>query len=641
VPPGPIVQATDGSTGPVRTYQDLLASEHDARLLDHFATARLAIVDVAGEPSEPRPIDQVGPVGSYLSTSASPDGRWLLVSRLERPYSYLVPYYRFARAYEVWSIDGRERRVVTRRPIADDVPIEGVETGPRQLSWAQNEPATLVWAEALDGGDPEVEVPQRDRWMALEAPFTGASDAAREGGELAERGRELARIEHRARGIEWLETPGFFVTTEYDRDRRWTRALLHGAGDEPLAIEDRSARDRYGDPGDLATRRTPEGARVVRVEDGALWRVGRGATPEGDRPFLARQDLATRAVDVVWRSEPGTYETVVDVVALAPAPCFVTRRESPADPPNYRLRDLGAETDVALTAFPDPTPALRGIEKRLLSYERADGVPLSATLYLPADRVEGERLPLFVWAYPIEFNDAGTAGQVSGSADRFTRVSGTSPLLFATRGWAVLDGATMPVIGDPETVNDTFVEQIVMAAEAAIDCAVDLGVADRARVAIGGHSYGAFMTVNLLAHSDLFRAGVARSGAYNRTLTPFGFQSERRTLWEAPEAYVAVSPFLHADRVNEPLLLVHGERDDNPGTFPLQSDRLYHAIAGNGGTVRYLKLPGEAHGYRARESVLHLAAETLDWLDRHVKAAPLEAASDRHEPASEDVEGTR
>jgi dipeptidyl aminopeptidase/acylaminoacyl peptidase len=303
-------------------------------------------------------------------------------------------------------------------------------------------------------------------------------------------------------------------------------------------------------------------------------------------------------------------------------PRFLTRHETPARPPNYFLRTAPGNARAALTDFPDPTPQIRGIRKQIVTYQRADGVPLSFTLYLPPEYSEGQRLPTVLWAYPREFGDADTAGQVSGSPHRFTTLGGISHLFFLLQGYAVLDDATMPVVGPPETVNDTFIDQVVASAKAAIDKAIEMGVTDPDRVGVGGHSYGAFMTANLLAHSDLFRAGIARSGAYNRTLTPFGFQSERRTLWEAPEVYTRLSPFMHAHRINEPILLIHGEDDNNPGTFPLQSERLYHAIKGNGGTVRYVTLPHESHGYAARESVEHTLWEMIAWFDRHVKNAP-------------------
>ena len=349
---------------------------------------------------------------------------------------------------------------------------------------------------------------------------------------------------------------------------------------------------------------------------------------------MDRQNLKTLESERLWRCVEGTYERAVMIRRKKngeETPQLITVREDPFTPPNYMARDLAADTSKALTHFADPTPQIRGIKKQLVTYERKDGVPLSATLYLPADYTPGTRLPLIVWAYPREFSDARTAGQVSGSTSRFTRIRGISHLSLLTQGYAIMDNATMPVIGDPETMNDTFIEQIVAAAQAAIDKAVALGVADRHRVGVAGHSYGAFMTANLLAHCDLFKAGVARSGAYNRTLTPFGFQSERRTLWDAKSVYFGISPFLHANKINEPILLIHGEADNNSGTFPMQSRRMYQAIKGNGGTVRLVMLPKESHGYRARESVLHTQAEMIDWFDEHVKGT----ASDRNRSRSE------
>jgi dipeptidyl aminopeptidase/acylaminoacyl peptidase len=347
--------------------------------------------------------------------------------------------------------------------------------------------------------------------------------------------------------------------------------------------------------------------------DGALFLAGLGATPEGDRPFLDRFDPATMKTRRLFHCEDGVFEATV---ALLPDGRFITRRESPTEAPNYLLH--GAST-TALTAFGDPLPQLRKIQKKLVKYTRPDGVALSFTLYLPPDYQAGERRPAVVWAYPMEFTDAATAGQVAGSANRFTTLGGMSQLFFLLAGYVVLDNATMPVVGDPKTVNDTFLDQVVASAKAAIDKADGLGVIDPGRVGVGGHSYGAFMTANLLAHSTLFKAGIARSGAYNRTLTPFGFQSERRTLWEAPEMYLKVSPFMAANHFNAPILLIHGEADNNQGTFPIQSERLYAALKGNGQTARYVTLPLESHGYVARESIEHTLWEMLNWFDRHLK----------------------
>jgi len=258
---------------------------------------------------------------------------------------------------------------------------------------------------------------------------------------------------------------------------------------------------------------------------------------------------------------------------------------------------------------------------QFVTYQRKDGVKLSATLYLPPSYKPGTRLPVIMWAYPREFGDPDSASQITGSANRFILVSGYSHQFLLLSGYAVFDNPTMPIVGPGETANDHYVDQLVASAEAAIDKVVEMGIGDRDRIGVGGHSYGAFMTANLLAHSRLFRAGFAESGAYNRSLTPFGFQSERRTFWEVPDLYAKMSPFWFAHQVKDPILLMHGEADDNSGTFPIQSERFYMALKGQGATVRYVTLPFEAHGYAGRETLLHILAERINWFDKYVKNA--------------------
>jgi dipeptidyl aminopeptidase/acylaminoacyl peptidase len=487
-----------------------------------------------------------------------------------------------------------------------------VPIGPRSYRWQPTEPATLVWVEALDDGNPKKKVPHRDRVLRSSAPFQGQP-------------LEWAKTEHRFAGLTWEEKGEFALLREFDRDRRWTRTFLLSTarpGQTPRLVWDRSLLDRYHDAGTPLLKTLSTGQQVIQRHGSAIYLIGEGATPQGDRPFLDRMDLGTLETKRLFRSEAKIHETVVALVD-GDATRFITHKETVSTPPNYFLRSAAdrGNSVQALTHFPDPTPQLRATKKQLVTYQRADGVQLSFTLYLPPDYQAGQRLPTVLWAYPREFTDAGTAGQVSGSPHHFTTLHGPSHLFFLLEGYAILDGATMPVIGDPETVNNTYVEQIVASAKAAIDKADALGVTDRNRVGVGGHSYGAFMTANLLAHSTLFRAGIARSGAYNRTLTPFGFQSERRTLWEAPDMYLKVSPFMHADKIKTPLLLIHGEADNNPGTFPIQSDRMYQAVRGNGGMVRYVTLPYESHGYQARESVEHTLYEMITWFDKYVKNA--------------------
>lgn len=613
VPTGPTVQESYGKQSPTWTYQDLLRNAHDEALFDYYATSQLALVDARSGKITP-----VGKPAIYGQIDPAPDGQHILTARIHKPYSYLLPASSFPKEVEVIDHAGRVVYKLASLPLQDQIPIEGVPTGPRSYQWRPTDPATLVWVEALDGGDTKKKADVRDRVLTLKAPFNGQPV-------------EITKTEHRFAGLTFGEKGGVALVSEYDRNRRWSRTKLvniDNPSEQARVIFDLSSQDRYRNPGSPVMKMLPTGHRAMLMNGDEIFLEGQGATPQGDRPFLDRFNLKTLRAERLFRCDETHYESVVALMNNDGSQ-FITRRESPSEPPNYFLHSAGGSAK-ALTSFADPVPQLRGVRKQLVKYKRGDGVDLSFTLYLPADYKEGTRLPTVVWAYPLEFSDASTAGQVTGSPNRFTTISGYSHLFFVTRGYAVLDNATMPVIGDPETMNNTYVEQIVASAQAAIDKAVEMGVTDRNRVGVGGHSYGAFMTANLLAHSDLFKAGIARSGAYNRTLTPFGFQSERRTFWEAPEMYFKVSPFMYANKIKEPILLIHGEADNNAGTHPIQSDRLYQAIKGNGGNVRYVTLPFESHGYAARETTEHVLWEMLTWFDKYVKnAAPTASAAGR------------
>lgn len=606
VPAGPNVQENYGKAAPAPTFEDMLQNPYDEDLFDYYATAQLALVDsVTGNAT------LLGKPAVITQASPAPDGQHILVSRLKRPYSYLRTFGSFPTEVDVWDRAGKMVRHVASQPLAENIPLGGVQTGPRGFNWMSIEPATLVWAEALDDGDPRKKVPQRDKVMTLRI------------GKQAEPG-ELLRTEHRYAGMVFSESGTLAVLREFDRTRNWVRTWFvnpQEPGSEPRLVWEMSSAERYKNPGTPLTRTLPSGHSAMLQSGDFIFLDGDGATPEGDRPFLDKFNTKTLQAKRVWRCDEKSFEGVV--TWLTPdGTKFLTRRESTTEPPNYYIRTAGSDAAQALTKFADPTPQLRAIKKELVKYKRADGVELSFTLYLPPDYKTGERRPAVVWAYPLEFTGADVAGQVSGSANRFTTITGMSHLFFLLQGYVVLDNATMPVVGDPETVNDTYVEQIVSSAKAAIDKGAEMGVIDPDRVGVGGHSYGAFMTANLMAHSHIFRAGIARSGAYNRTLTPFGFQSERRTIWEAPETYIKMSPFMNAQKIKEPILLIHGEADNNSGTFPIQSERMYAALKGNGGNVRYVTLPHEAHGYAARESIEHTLWEMFGWFDKYVKNAP-------------------
>jgi len=616
VPDGPTIQESDGDAAPARTFQNLLQDANDEALFEHYLDAELLLVRLDGAATA------LGVRGLVLSFSAAPDGRHLHVQRTERPFSYLVPLNRFPQRHTVHDLaDGRLVATVAELPLAENVPtgFGSVPTGPRSISWRADAPATLVWAEALDGGDIRRPAERRDRVLMQAAPFAGEPE-------------ELTTTALRFSGVQWSDA-GFAVLYESEWQTRTQRVYVldpDTPGAEPRLVFDLSTEDRYNDPGSPVTRPNAAGFSTVVTADGGrtVFLSGTGDSEEGRRPFLRRMDLATGQTTELFRSASPYYEVPLDLVDEE-GRLLLTRREGPTEPPNFYLRDLASGDVAALTAFPHPYPDLADVQREAITYEREDGVSLSATLFLPPgyDARRDGPLPTLVWAYPREFRSADAAGQRTDSPYQFTSVSYWGPAAFVTRGYAVLDNAAMPIVGEgDEEPNDTFVRQLVGNAEAVIAEGVRRGVVDPERVGVGGHSYGAFMTANLLAHSDLFRAGIARSGAYNRTLTPFGFQAEQRTYWEAPEVYNTMSPFMHAHRIAEPVLLIHGAADDNSGTFPMQSERFYAALKGHGGTARLVMLPHESHGYRARESVLHMLWEQDRWLERYVKqAAPRQA----------------
>jgi len=483
-----------------------------------------------------------------------------------------------------------------------------VPRGPRSVSWRDDRPATLYWVEAQDEGDPQVKADIRDTVYMLDAPFTGKPVT-------------LISLETRLNDIKWCNDSTAIVWEYWNKTRMINGWLVTPGtpGNKPAKLFTYSKEDKYHDPGKPLLKPTAQGTTIMISEGNILYFAGEGASPEGSRPFLDEFNVSTGKTKRLWQSEKPYYEYSV---RLLENKRLVTRRESQEEPPNYFVREVIKNDIKQFTFFPHPMPQFGGVKKQILRYKRNDGVELTATLYLPPGYSPKDgSLPLVMWAYPHEFKSADTAGQITISPYRFIRIYPTSPLVWLTQGYAVLDNPTMPIIGEKdEEPNDKYVEQLVESAKAAVDEVVKLGVADRNRIAVGGHSYGAFMTANLLAHTDLFTAGIACSGAYNRTLTPFGFQGEERTFWEAPNVYSEMSPFNHADKINEPILLVHGEADNNPGTFPIQSERLYDAIKGLGGTARLVLLPCESHSYRARESLLHELWEVNRWLDKYVKS---------------------
>jgi dipeptidyl aminopeptidase/acylaminoacyl peptidase len=621
VPSGPNVHENYGKAAPAPTYEDLLVTQHDDALFTYFFTSQLTAINAATGAKT-----AIGQPGIFESTSPSPSGEFVLVSRVKKPYSHTVPMNGFARDVEVWKRSGELAKKLADVPSREGTTLTGVEAGPRGFQWRADRPATILWVEALDGGDNRVKVPFRDKLLAVAAPFSAEP-------------AEVTKTEWRYGSVNFTDT-GIALLTENDRATRMTRTWIMEPGQAPRKVWERKQDAAYTNPGTPVTRRDSGGGRGAGggrgggsnapiIQNGDyIYLTGDGASAEGDRPFLDRLNLKTLETERIFRSSSESLESFVAPLNDEMTK-FLTRYETQKEAPNFFTRDAGANAKAAVTSFKDPQPQIRDILRQYVTYKRADGVTLSGTLYLPPGYKQGSKVPLIMWAYPREFGDADSASQVTGSPNSFTSIRGGSHMFLLLSGYAIFDNPTMPIIGPGETANDTYVEQLVASAQAAVDKVVEMGVTDRDHIGVGGHSYGGFMTANLLAHSRLFRAGFAESGAYNRSLTPWGFQSERRSFWEVPDLYAKMSPFWYANQIKDPILLMHGEVDDNTGTFPINSERLYAALKGFGATVRLVMLPNEAHGYAARETLLHVLAERLSWFDKYVKNAPARSTTDQ------------
>jgi dipeptidyl aminopeptidase/acylaminoacyl peptidase len=625
VPTGPVVQENLGRVTPGPTYEDLLKSPEDERIFDYYATSQIELIRLDGKRKA------IGEPAVIESASPSPDGHYVLVDERHHPYSYLLPSPFFPERVLAINLATGATKQFVDKPLQDTIPNihDAVAAGPREFEWRSDAPATVFWVEAGDGGDPRKDVAVRDTLFLQDAPFDAQP-------------RKLADAPVRFESVVWGSGRLALVEERRWKDRRRVMlAVAPDAGAATATLFEGSFEDRYRDPGEPFTEMNAAGKEVLQTTAaGGIYLHARGASPEGDRPFIATMSATTGESKRLWQSETQFFELPQAVLDPATASILI-RKESQEISPNYYVttagtiagnmagKDAGKDELKPVTFFPSPYGKAPLPKKQVLKYKRADGVELSANLYLPPGYMPSDgQLPTLMEAYPTEYKTKSAAGQIQGSPNTFPILSWGSPVPFTAVGYAVLENTTIPIIGEGNAEpNDTYVEQLVASAQAAIDEGARLGVVDRNRVAVMGHSYGAFMTANLLAHSDLFKAGIARSGAYNRTLTPFGFQNEERTYWQAPEVYYKMSPFSYADKIKTPLLLIHGEADNNTGTFPIQSERLFSAIKGQGGTVRFVLLPLESHGYAGRESVLHMFWEMDTWMDKYVKNAPATKAA--------------
>lgn len=644
VPPGPKIQSNEQkNTIQVRTFQDLLKDEYDEDLFDYYATSQLVLVSL-DETTKP-----FGTPAVYTSLDPSPDEKYIMISSIHRPYSYTVTCGRFPKKVDLWTADGKFVRQLCDLPLAEDIPIthNSVRKGMRSINWRADKPSTLYWVETQDGGDAKVEASPR------EIVYTQSAEASED-----EKPTILHKLDLRYGGISWCDDSLALVYESWYKTRK-TRTWVISPGSKdvsPRILFDRSYEDVYSDPGSPMLRRTSAGtyviARMRKENDDATYLLlnGNGATPEGNIPFLDLMDINTGNKERIWQSDKEKYyETIVALMSdQNDGDIFVnqlkmlTSKESKTENTQYYLQSWPDKKACQITNFPHPYPQLAELHKEMIRYQRKDGVQLTATLYLPPgyDTSKDGPLPCLIWSYPGEFKSKDAAGQVRGSPNEFASIGSTSPLLWLARGFAILSGPTIPIIGEgDEEANDRYVEQLVDSAEAAVEEVIRRGVAHPNKIAVGGHSYGAFMTANLLAHAPhLFSCGIARSGAYNRTLTPFGFQNEDRTLWEATNIYVEMSPFMAANKIKKPILLIHGEEDNNPGTLTMQSDRFYNALKGHGALCRLVVLPYESHGYSARESIMHVLWETDRWLQKYCVPNSSELTTDLDPVKKEDSE---
>jgi dipeptidyl aminopeptidase/acylaminoacyl peptidase len=613
-PTGPTISVSDGSKAQNRTYQDLLKNANDEHNFEQLARSEIKKVNVDGG------ISDFLPAGMYRSLSFSPDGSELMVQEMSRPFSYLVTYGRFPYTVTIYDNNAKLIKEVNDVPLIEEMPKGFMSTrkGKRNFSWRADRPKTLVYAVALDGGDSANEVEYRDEVFQLASPYTGTPES-------------IMKSINRFSGIIWGDEKNA-VAYDYwwnTRNRKIYHINPSKLPADPKILYDLNYQDRYADPGSFVTERNEYGQSVLALDKNKVLMIGDGYTPDGQFPFVAEMNLKNQKMKRLYTSKlENKKESLLDMIDVKDRTMLV-RIESQTDYPNYFIRDLDSKKNPRqITDFANPFSALSGVHKEVISYERNDGLQLSGTLYLPAgyDKENGEKLPLLVWAYPREFKDKNSAAQNTSNPNEFIYPYYGSFVYWLTQGYAVLDDAAFPIVGEgDDEPNDTFIPQLVANGRAAIDAVDKLGYIDRNRVGVGGHSYGAFMTANLLSHSDDFAAGIARSGAYNRTLTPFGFQSEERSYWDDPNIYNTMSPFMNAEKMDEPLLLIHGEADNNSGTYPLQSERYFNALKGLGATARLVMLPKESHGYAARESLMHVLWEQHQWLEKYVKNREMES----------------
>src|SRR6056297_19718 len=601
IPDSPTIKSTKKKKSKMRTYTNLLKDEFDKKLFEYYFTSQPVIFDAKN-----KEYDFFNTKGIYSDISISPNKNYFLVEEIIKPYSYRVPHYYFAKKFKIVDRKGKLVKLLEKRDVQDEIPIGGTYSGPRMFHWQPLKSATIVWADAIDEGNPEKKVEYRDQICSLKAPFSGKRN-------------KLFKTTNRFSGIDWSEKEDRLIFYEYNRDKMWLYGYYYNLKNKnKIEIVNRSYRNSYADKGELVTKNTDNNKDVFIEKNNKIYFINNsGDSHQRKYPYLMSYNYNSKNKNIIYKSREDSFETIAAVLSSNFDEILI-RHERKKTPRNYYYLNLAKGIRKKITYNKNPYPELTNLKTKLIKYKRKDGVKLNGKLYLPSGYKKGERVPLIIWAYPLEYSSKDVAGQLKSTDNTFVRFWKSSIMYLTLEGYAVIN-ASVPIVGDPQTVNDTFIDQTVDSIEAVITYLDQKEIINPEKVGIAGHSYGAFMVGNVLAHSNLCKAGIARSGAYNRSLTPFGFQHERRTLWEATDFYIEVSPYFHADKIKEPLLLIHGENDPNSGTYPLQSKRMFQAIKGNGGISKLVLLPYEGHGYSSRKSNLHVLAEMIDWCNKYLK----------------------
>jgi dipeptidyl aminopeptidase/acylaminoacyl peptidase len=626
VPKSPIIRRTREKPSPTRTQPFLLKDEHDMALFRYYTTAQMAELAPGKAPRK------IGEPAVYMGFSSSPDGQYILAEKLVEPFSFIVGYSSFPNRLDVMDLDGKVVSNIREIPLQENQTRRSsqvLQDFPREVVWHPSG-ATLgfLWKEEKkrdeegEESEDEERTPRRDRIMSLAPPF----DMSQVKLHVLNTDKDQS-----FNGIRYAMEGDFAFVTVRDSDNEngeSTEKIVayHLGRDDPteqIVVPEYDPDDIIDHPGEILTQRTQNGIvyALTSSKGGQVYLEGDGLKEDfKPQPFVDRVAIGGGQKERVFEGGKDMYER--PLVPLDPdLSQMIVARESKAEFPNSYLWSPSGSMNK-LTANQDPFPEITGVKRVDFTFTRRDGLEIQGRISLPVGYQEGTRVPAMFWTYPSEYSSEKEYEEDAirdRNHNRFTHLSYLRwSDIWLSQGYALVH-PDVPIIDKGNTYNDNYVQHMVDSLYAAIRKVDQMGYIDVDRIGHGGHSYGAFATANLLAHTPFFKAGIAGNGAYNRSLTPMGFQSERRFIWDTHGLYLEMSPFFQADRIDTPILLYHGADDNNTGTFPIQSDRLIQALTGLGKTAVLYKYPYESHSPRAKATYMDIWARWLEWFDKYVK----------------------